>query len=263
MEIYNKLYKDYKDKVIDNYEYWFAQDVLIDISEGGGFDTLIDEQYEFLFNVELSRDLHNIIEELLFEQEKAENLRKSDEYKELLIQFLKLKRITDNKILESKEYDEDYVNEYIFNKYLRRESEKTDEIHSIQLNVKLLTPEILITDIYTFLSDNEYIDCPIDLFKKHFLGDFAKEKILWIGKQTEITAFIQLLYDYNIISRNKERGKKVMLTIKHFDFKNSKQEFKAESIGKEFSTFKKDDTLFPEIRNFFKKLNTEDKIKFK
>jgi|SRR5690554_12711 len=263
MEIYNKLYIDYKDKVIDNYEYWFAQDVLIDISEGGGFDTLIDEQYEFLFNVELSRDLHNIIEELLFEQEKAENLRKSDEYKELLIQFLKLKRITDNKILESKEYDEDYVNEYIFNNYLRRESEKTDEIHSIQLNVKLLTPEILITDIYTFLSDNEYIDCPIDLFKKHFLGDFAKEKILWIGKQTEITAFIQLLYDYNIISRNKERGKKVMLTIKHFDFKNSKQEFKAESIGKEFSTFKKDNTLFPEIRKFFKKLNTEDKIKFK
>lgn len=113
MEIYMKLLEEYKDKVIDNYEDWFAQDVLVDISEIGGFDTLIDENYELLFNVDLSRSLNHIIENLLYDQEEKYRDR-FDECTELLTEFIKLKRITDKRILESKAYDKDYVNEYIF-----------------------------------------------------------------------------------------------------------------------------------------------------
>ncbi len=42
MEVYKKLLKEYTDKVIDNYEDWFAKGVLVDISENGGeFDSLV------------------------------------------------------------------------------------------------------------------------------------------------------------------------------------------------------------------------------
>src|SRR5690606_27745488 len=111
MEVYKNLLKEYTDKVIDNYEDWFAQEILIDIGENGGFDSLIDEQYEFGFNVDLSRSLQNITENLLYEQEEKYQLQ-FEECKKLLIEFIKLKRITDKRILESKAYDEEWVNEW-------------------------------------------------------------------------------------------------------------------------------------------------------
>lgn len=254
MEMYKMLLKEYKDKVIDNYEDWFAKDVLLDISEIGGFDTLIDDNYEFLFNVDVSKDLHNIINNLLNDEEISRG--RLEEWEKILIQLIKLKRITDKRILESKAYDEDYVNEYIFEE---KPQKKVKEILPLQLNNKLLNPEILVNDIYTFLFDNEYIECSIELFKKRFFENLTEneKKINWKAKQLEMAAFMQLIFDYNIISSNSERKLKVRLTIDHFNFDN--REFKSNSLRKEFSEFKKDETLCPEIRKFFEKLQ----IKFK
>lgn len=257
MEMYKMLLKEYKDKVIDNYEDCFAQYIIMDISENGGvFDSLIDDQYEFLFNVDLSHSLQNIIENLLDDEYYEKDKKKIDEYYKLEIELVKLKRITDRRIVENSAYDEKYVDEYLFD-------EKSKKIEPIRLNNKLLNPEILVNDIYTFLFDNEYIECSIELFKKHFFENFTEneKKINWKAKQLEMAAFMQLIFDYNIISSNYERKLKVRLTIDHFNFDN--REFKSNSLSKEFSVFKNDETLCPEIRKFFEKLQKEEKIKFK
>ena len=261
MEVYKKLLKEYTNKVIDNYEDSFAQDILVDISEnGGGFDSLIDEQYEFYFNVDLSKDLQNIIENLLDDEYNEKDQKKKDKYYKLVLEFIKLKRIADKRILESKAYDEEWVNEFIFDKNPQKKIETT---LPIQLNNKLLNPETLINDLYTFLSENDYIKCSIDQFKNRFLGNITekKNKILWISKQSEMAAFMQLIFNYDIISKNRERKYKVQLSNYHFAFNEPHKEFK--SIGKEFSEFKKDETLCPELRKFFEKLNKDGKIKFK
>lgn len=124
-----------------------------------------------------------------------------------------------------------------------------------------MNQEALINDIYTFLFDNDYIDCSNNLFNQHFLESCIENKIGWIAKQSEIAAFMQLIFDYDILSKNRERKHKVRLTNDHFYFKEPSKEFG--SLGKEFSVFKKDETLCPEIRNFFKRLHNEGKIQFR
>src|SRR5690606_38558847 len=211
MEVYKNLLKEYNDKVIDNYEDWFAKDVLLDISENGGvFDSLIDEQYEFYFNLDLSQDLQIIIEILLYksEEDEEENIHK------LLIEFLKLKRITDKRILESKAYDKEYVNEYLFD----GKSEKW-KTFLIQLNVShlfnnnlssprnqtrldhfMLREDIsknFIKDLYSELKSKSFVNCDFDSFSKIFTQQQSTiEPISWKGTERQITYFINQLMNF-------------------------------------------------------------------
>lgn len=258
MERYKELFKQFKDKVIDKYEDWFADEVLMDISEIGGFDSLIDQQYEFMFNLDLSRSLQSVINSLLYEAYDIQDEKILDEYKRQLIEFIKLKRITDKRIIESKAYNQDWVNDWLFDN-----KPTENELLPIELNSRLLSQDELIDDLYAYLMENNYIECSNNTFKEHFLEKSTKNKIDWIGKQSEIAAFIQLLYEYDIIPKDKERGKKIKLTSDNFYFKRNNKEFNTKSISKEFSVFKNDETLCPELRNFFKELSKKKKIKFR
>lgn len=250
MKSLKKEFEKFKDKVVDNYEYWFASFILEDISEIGGFETLIDEQYEFLFNVDLSDKLQHII---------VNNIKDFDT-KELIIDFIKLKRITDKRILESNAYDADFVNEYISNIKIQNKLDIHNSKTPIELNSRLINKDQVLQLIFNFLNEKEYIESSLKDFKDHFDKAEWKE-ITWIGKQIELAAFISCLFNYDLISQNKERGNKVPLVMQHF-YNKSGQSFKKNSLAKEFSTFKLDDSLCPEIGIFFRELNQSNKIKF-
>lgn len=253
MEVYKKLLKEYTDKVIDNYEDWFAKDVLVDISENGGlFDSLINEQYEFYFNVDLSRSLQNIIENLLDDEYNEKDQKKKDEHYELVIEFIKLKRITDKRILESKAYDENWISEWLFG--IKEESAKIfqkEDFEKVSLNKNLLNNEDLINQIGTFLVENGYINSKKSLFNELFINN-SEQKIIWVKGLRELAVFVFSLYDKKIIL-NKNLP---LLAVTLFETEQSTIKL---GSARRFFTDAKDKDLYyaPEIRDFFDKLEVK------
>lgn len=251
MEVYKKLVKEYTDKVIDNYEDSLAKDVLIDISENGGlFDSLIDEQYEFYFNVDLSKDLQNIIENLLDDEYNEKDQKKKDEYYKLVLEFIKLKRIANKRILESKAYDKNYVNEWLFD--IKEENAKTlqkEDYEKVNLNKNLLNNEDLINQIGTFLVENGYINSKKSLFNELFINN-SEQKIIWVKGLRELAVFS--LYEKKIIL-NKNLPL-LAITL----FKTEQSTIKLGSVRRFFTDAKDKDLYYaPEIRDFFDKLEVK------
>src|SRR5690606_38921764 len=245
MKKFRTLYKEFKDKVVDNYEYWLLNHALEDIGEEG-YVGIMDESDDFYYNVEISKDLAIIIENLLFSQN-----NKSKEEHDLMIDFLKLKRLTDKRILENKFYDQDYVDEYIFEINKNNERSKT----TIKLNSKLKQPDVIIEEIYTFLSDKGYTNHNKKDFKSIFLENKDNDKIIWEGSLKEIAALIISLFNKNILPKKKERGKATKLIIDNFNYKKVGDDFNEKSLNKELSEVRNDETLCREIKDFFDQLN--------
>ena len=198
MESLKKQFDGYKDKVVDNYEYWFASVVLEDILEIGGFETLIDEQYEFLFNVDLSEKLQQIINDNLHEIDKS-----------LLIDFIKLKRITDKRIFESRVYDKKFVEEYIFQDERNNEFNESQEVENIviQLNPRLKNREIIIEELHTFLFDYGFIEEALSEFKIHFEKNNSG-RIIWKKENeslVELILFMNFKELLNPVMKEKNR----------------------------------------------------------
>lgn len=248
MESYKRLFEEYKDKVIDNYDYWYMSFVLEDVLDDG-CETLISGFDEIFHNMYLSKELKDIIE----------NLLDVDNARELLIEFLKLKRITDERILESKYYDEDLVNEIIFEKENNGNNlVETGKVEPININVRIKNQQKILEQIYQYLFEHQYIDCNKELFLNHFLeNDY--EKIKWLGKVKELCVVVQMFYDNDIICKHHQRGNKVPLIKSHFIHKNSRP-FNDKTLHTESSKISNDDSVCPEIRKFFKKLKIEFQI---
>ena len=269
MENYKKLLKEYTDKVIDNYEDWFAQDILVDISENGGFDSLIDENYEFLFNVDLSRDLNNIIENLLDDEYNEKDQKKKDEYYKLVIEFIKLKRITDKRILESKAYDEDYVNQYIFSIYKTEKNNiKQLEVNKlptipIELNQNLKDSDFIIKKLYSFLINEQFIEkSTIKDFSAHFNKKRqGVQKIHWKEENQKLIELILFLNEKEILRpvRKEINRPFVPIIINHFIDKKG-NEFKSGSISSALN--KKSQEKFSGFTKSFERFFNELKIEF-
>src|SRR5690606_10093610 len=190
--------------------------------------------------------------------------KKIDEYYKLEIELVKLKRITDRRIVENSAYDEKWVNKYIFD--IQNQGSKitqNEQIFSpIILNYKLSNPNYIISTLHSFLKKERFIkDCSLNDFKIHFEEKKQpKSKIQWIEENEKLVELILLLNGKNIlkpIRRNKDKPFAPII-IQHFKNKHNK-EFNKNSIStaiskksnEGFSSFSK------ELADFFNSLKIE------
>ena len=203
---YKKEYELLKEKVVENYDYWLLKHILIDFEELGKIEYLIGEHDEFLYNVELSRELKEIIDHQLAKEHNQE----------LIIKFLELKKTVDKRIIENSFYDEIYVNEYIFDV-------KKDELdyphykHIIQLSPNITNKKKVLKEIFIFLKNEKIIYCSEKEFVSHFEPSKNWEaKIQWNKNLISLIGLIEFMFVYDILPKYHKRKLRNKIILNHF-----------------------------------------------
>jgi len=208
-----RIYSDLKERVIDNYDYYYHVELLTDIGDDGQVTYLIDDQNEFLYDTGLSYDLKNAIDSYL-------GVKDCYEY---LIKLVELKKIIDKKILSNPMYDENDANELIFD--IKNPSQENSIIKTnpiIRFNPNVKNKEVILKEIFNFLKKEGYIDCPEDVFNSHF--EPSKDwnsKILWVGENLiSLVGLIDDLFVKNILPSRKKRRLRNKTVLNHFRNEN-------------------------------------------
>lgn len=235
-----KAYSMLKEKVTDNYDFYYHAEILEDIGEDGEVTYLIDDQNEFLYNVGLSYDLKNVIDSYL----------DSKECYEYLIKLVELKKITDKRILSNPEYDENFAKEFIFDI-----KDNTPIKPIINFNPTVRNKEDILNNIFIFLSSNGYLGCTKEVFISHF--EPSKEwstKILWLGNLISLVGLIDDLFIRKILPPFKKRKLRNKTVLNHFKSENG--DFNNGSVKTEGSNICQT-SKYKEIHNFISSLKVD------
>ena len=202
-----------KERVIDKYNHYYHVELLEDLADDGEVNYLIGDEEEFLYNVGLSRDIKDTIDVFINEEGNYD----------LLIKLVELKKITDKRILSNPKYDENYVNEIIFdikdtsqeNTSSKPPINKFNPI--IKLNPSIKDKEELLKEIFSFLNKEGYIECSKDIFNSHF--EPSKEwstKILWLGNLISLVGLVDDLFVKIILPVRRKRRLRNKTVLNHF-----------------------------------------------
>ena len=225
--IYKKMkFKDIKkqvdyleDRVINNFDKYFSQLVLLDFYEGGFEDRLEDS----LFYEEYFSDYESTIIDLLFHIKEESNVESLD----LKLRLIKMKRIIDTYLSKVINNESDVDNPNIKRKHNRNSN--------FLLNQNLDT-EKLIEFVHKQLFTNKLIDISLNNFKSHFKNEWDS-KIQWLGTELQLTNFITLLIENEYLDSETKRFKNKLIAL-HFTNKKGNS-FNEKQLGSVFSDKKK------------------------
>ena len=209
MDIEGK-YKALKDKIIDNFDYWLDNYIAIDVYEAGQVDYLITKIDEYYFCLELEQELKFCIDDLI-------GLDKN----QLLIKFIGLKRIVNEKIIKNKYYNEEDINEIygIVNENIT--------IHNyIKLNSTIEQIENITELLHKELLKTGFIECKLKEFNLLFNDSKNHNKILWLGRQIDLLGLIFQLEKKSILSKDNLTKSKIAFRY----FKSKKGDFNKRSL---------------------------------
>lgn len=230
----DKKYKKLKEKIVDNFDYWLDNYIAIDISEAGKVDYIINEIDEYYFCLELEQELKFIIDELIYSSNK-----------ELLIKYVNLKRILNNKIINNKYYKQEDLN----NIY---DIENKDDVAQYYIRLKSNIKNInkIKKALYNYLINERYIECPLKEFQELFVPSNKNKQIIWLGRQIDLLGLIYLLEKKNIVSLNNFTKAKFALTY----FKSTKGQYKLRSLEVKSSEIITEEYKYQGITEFINKI---------
>ena len=249
--IFYKSYDYLRERVIDKYDYYYHEELLEDIGSVGEVDYLIGDESEFLYNVWLGRDIKDTIDVFINEEGNYD----------LLLKLIELKKITDKRILSNPKYDENYVNEIVFD--IKNTTEKNTSPKApinkfnpiIKLNPSIKNKEELLKEIFSFLNKEGYIECSEDVFNSHFKP--SKEwstKILWLGNLISLVGLVDDLFIKNILPIRRKRRLRNKTVLNHF--KSEKGDLKEGSVKTEGTNIF-DTKRYKEIHEFITSLKVD------
>jgi len=225
---YKKEYKKLKMKIVDKFDYWLDNYIMIDISEAGEVDYLITEIDEYYFCLSLESELKFIIDDLI-----------SNDNKELLIQFIGLKRVLNYRIVKNKNYDKkDFFELY----EIKSEMDK-ERFNYIKLNTNVIKSKLLINELFKKLVSQQFIECNATDFKNLFCESKNRVQIIWLKRQVDLLGLIFLLDRKNILSKNNWTKSQIAI----FFFKNKKGDYRKRSLEVSSTKAMKEDDSYPEI----------------
>lgn len=218
-----------EDKIVTDFETKFSYLVLEDFYEGGYEDITEDE----FFYEEYFMRYHDRVVELLLEFE--DNMEEN--FMELKIRLIKLKRIIDTKISSIEKAEDDIHQEIGKPKRIKNPNAQ------FLLN-KNFDKDSFLSLLHKNLLDKELIEVDLNEFSSHFTNTWEC-KILWKGTEKQITNLINLLIE-NKYLRQKCNQFKYKIICSHFINKYGNS-FKGKQLSKVYS-FEKEN-MFEDVTN--------------
>lgn len=202
-----------EDRIIINFEQYFSELILMDFYEGGFEARLSDELYFEEYFEQHESDIINLL--LLIENEF------DDEYENLKMKLIKMKRIIDTKLsMVSLESDNE--------KKIRTLSRRNI---SFLINTEINKEEFIQT-LFKKLTLNNLINSTSENFKNHF-SDNWNEKIQWLGTEIQISNFFSRLINLKILDPETDNFRNKLIAT-HFLNKNNNS-FKEKQLGAVYS----------------------------
>lgn len=233
---YQKKYEDLKDKVIDNFNYWLDDHITTDISEVGEVDYMITDFDEYLFCTGLEQELKFIIDDLISDGNN----------RDLLINFVGLKRILNKRMLQNPHYNEEDIDEI----YGIEKGNKENIQTYIKINSSFHNSDEILGKLHSELKSNEYIDCTLSVFKSIFQESKESTKVIWNGTILQLIGLIKLLQRKGFISRHSLTRPKIAFNF----FKSKKGEYKLRSIQTTSSRVEKEELSYEEIEELVEEI---------
>lgn len=220
----------FEDRILYNFDKYFNYLVLEDFYTGGHEDRIDDEWFYEEYFEEYEKGLINLLMDI---EDKGE------EYYNLQLRLIKLKRIIDTKLNKINKNDEE--------SYPKRRK----RISYLILNENI-DSDRFIELLYNKLNHKNFINCSISDFRNLFTDVSERKKIQWTGTESQITFFINKL----IIFLDKESGNnKYELITRLFINRNSKK-FKPKQLSTVYSERGENIASDDPLRDLFKYMST-------